>query len=357
MNKKIVSFLKAYWLIIWLVSIILAVLSLPVYSAYIRSQNVKRVISTIGGVGNRFSSNRLDELATDDTELKFRLIAVSGTVPDEGIDRVMYICNYPQGFEGSFYDLPLTYDLEAELTDNDSNPPVFDNELVALTKYYITDSEGTIHYFTNTGGKYTLTLSAQELKGNRANENEYILHFPDVDTNVYMKIFTTPKVDVGETSIKPDDLRSLGAFISAVSVEQNSDTNWIGKLIEPRADWKNVSDYDAFNYVISGSGAGNITLKWKADMLETNPYFFENEGITAVPSEPDNEGYSSLTFDVTAGQTKDRYSFQFYKTKDSSWNAVNSFTKIANEENTGSPLIKFNFTSSAQAQDNDGQDG
>ena len=352
MNKKIKSFLKAYWIIIWLVSVIFAFVSFSTYAAYMRSQNAKRVISTIGGSGNRFSSNRLDELATDETALKFRMIPISGTVPDDGIERAMYICNYPQGVEGSFYDFTIYYDLEIELTDNLSNPPLFQDEATALQQYYIVDADGTSHYFSKEGGKYLLTFSNQELKGKKPSSKSYTLHFPDVDTDVYMKTFTTPKISNNGTLAKPDDLRSLGALISAVSVEQSQDTDWVGKLIEPRVSGKTVSDYDAFNYVISGAGAGTITFKWKADVLELNQYYIENEGITVPIGEADSDGYCSLEFTVTAEQTKNRYSFQLYKAKNSDWSSITSFSEIANDENTNNPLIKFSFTTASQTQEN-----
>ena len=62
MNKRISSFIKAYWIIIWMIIVAVALVSFSAYAAYMRTQNAKRVVSTMGGAGNRFSSNRLDEL-------------------------------------------------------------------------------------------------------------------------------------------------------------------------------------------------------------------------------------------------------------------------------------------------------
>jgi len=235
MNQKITSFLKAYWLMIWLVVALFSLVSFSAYGAYMRTQNAKRVISTMGGAGNRFSSNRLDELESDSAAYKFRMIPVQGTVPDEGISRPMTICNYPQGVESAYYAFNIYYALEVELTDNVSNIPVFTNEEQALTQYYITDNTGKIHYFGKNinSGKYQLKIENQELKGNKSSDITYTLHFPNVDTNVYMKTYADPKIDDG-TIHRPDDLRPLGAMISANSVKQSQDTNWIGALIEPR---------------------------------------------------------------------------------------------------------------------------
>jgi len=128
-----------------------------------------------------------------------------------------------------------------------------------------------------------------------------------------------------------------------VSVSNSTDNNWTGELTEPRESGRNVSDYDAFNYVVTGSGAGTITLKWNANMLEINPFFSENEGITGTITE-DGNGYKTLTFTVTAVQPKNRYSFQMYRVAESNWSSITSFSAIANESNSNNPLIVFDFT-------------
>ena len=351
MNRKITSFLKSYWLIIWCIVALFLLVSFSAYGAYMRTQNAKRVISTMGGAGNRFSSNRLDELESDNAAYKFRMIPVQGIVPNEGISRTMTICNYPQGLESAYYAFNIYYALEVELTDNVSNIPVFTNEEQALAQYYITDNAGTIHYFKkdDDSGKYQLKIENQELKGNKSSSITYTLHFPNVDTNVYMKTYADPKINNDSTQYRPDDLRPLGAMISVNSVKESQDTNWIGALIEPRITGKTVSDYDAFNYVISGSGAGTITLKWKTGMLELNPYYKENEGITANISDSD-DGYVTLKFGVTAEQTKNRYSFQMYKKKGSDWSTITGFDAIANKDNADNPLIIFDFKADSQEQ-------
>lgn len=346
MKKRVIDFIRTYWIVIWLATAIFTLASITTYAAYIRTQNVKRVISTMGGAGNRFSSNRLDELETDNSARVFRLIPVPETVPSGGIDRSLTICNYPQGYEASFYETTIYYNLEVELTDNQSAVPVFDDEATALLNYYIVDSSGTTHYFEKDSGngRFFLTISDQELKGKKSSTDTYTIHFPDVDTGVYMSVFAKPMIADGSSRIPTDDLKSIGAMISAVSVDQSQDTNWSGSLVEPRVTGKMVSDYDAFNYVISGSGAGTITLKWKAEMLEINSHYADNEGISASIVGPDSDGYNSLTYSVTADQAKNRYSFQMFKSKNSNWSSITSFASIANDENDNNPLILFDFS-------------
>ena len=351
MKKNLTAFVRSYWIIIWLILVSLALASFSGYAAYMRTQNAKRVVSTLGGAGNCFSSNRMDEMEAASSAFVFRLIAFQGEVPQEGISRQLTVCNYPQGMESSFYSTTIYYDLEVELTDNESHPPVFEDEEEALTQYYIEDESGHVHYFVKDtqSGRYLLTIAGESLRGNKASTKTYSLHFPDVDTNVYMKTFAEPKVQNGLVQSKPDDLRLLGAMISVGSVEKSQDTNWTGALVENGASGKTVSSFDAFNYVISGAGAGTITLKWKSDMLELNSYFGENEGITAVPSGPEN-GYMTLAFSVTASQTQNQYSFQMYKAKNSDWSTVSSFSEIANADNAGNPLIIFDFRAETQDQ-------
>ena len=357
MNKKISRFFKAYWVIIWLIIASIALVSFSAYAAYMRTQNAKRVISTLGGAGNRFSSNRMDELETNDSPFVFRVIPVPrDSVTDAGISKPLTVCNYPQGMESTYYTYNIYYDLVVELTDNETLPPVFENEAIALSQYYIVDEADTIHYFEKDtdSGKYLLTISGEMLKGNKASDKTYTLHFPTVDTGIYMKSFAEPKIQNGLSMSKPEDLRSLGAMISIGSIDRSQDTNWTGALIEPRASGKTIADYDAFNYVISGAGAGTITLKWKSSMLDMIEYYKENDQITATASGPDNDGYMTLQFDVTASQTKNRYSFQMYKAKNSDWSTINSFAQIANDNNAGNPLITFNFRAATENQQNQG---
>ena len=345
MKNRIMKFIRKNGLVLWIVVAVLALASLPVYAAYMRTQTAKRVISTMAGVGNRFSSNRLAMLETNASELEFRFITVTGATPAEGIQRELTICNYPQGLEASFYPYDISYTLQMELTDNLGQSPVFTNEASALAQYYVLDTTGTARYFAKNPqtGKYVLSLTDQSLKGNKTSTNAYTLCFPDKDTGVYMKTFVSPLVKVNSNWIQPSDLKSIGAMISAVSVSNSTDNNWTGELTEPRESGKNVSDYDAFNYVVTGSGAGTITLKWNANMLEINPFFSENEGITGTITE-DGNGYKTLTFTVTAVQPKNRYSFQMYRVAESNWSSITSFSAIANESNSNNPLIVFDFT-------------
>lgn len=346
MKEKIIPFVKKNVLTIWIVMAIIALISIPVYAAYMRSQTAKRVISTMSGIGNQFSSNRLEVLESDSSALDFRFLTITGNIPDGGIERDLKICNYPQGLESSYYPYDIFYAVEMELTDNFGNPSVFTDEAGALTQYYVVDSDGNHWNFTKDAqtGKYLLSVSDQYLRGNRASYNSYMLHFPDIDTGVYMKVFVRPTIDNNGSRFQPGELKSIGAMISAVSLAAGTDNNWTGELTEPRESGKTVSDYDAFNYIVTGSGAGTITLKWKADMLEINPFYVENEGITETITGPDGDGYKTLSFTVTASQTKNRYSFQMYKAAGSDWSGI-VFDKIANNTNANDPLIKFEFTS------------
>ena len=65
MNQKNHIIFRAYWLMIWLVVALFSLVSFSAYGAYMRTQNAKRVISTMGGAEIVFSSNRLDELESD----------------------------------------------------------------------------------------------------------------------------------------------------------------------------------------------------------------------------------------------------------------------------------------------------
>ena len=332
--------------LIWLIVVMLVLVPFTTYAAYMRSQYVKRVVSTIGSIGNRFSSNRLNQIESDQSTFEFRMLPVQGEVPVEGIDRQMSICNYPQGMNTAYYSKTIVYDLVAELVTNASETPIFDDQN-EINDYYIVDSSNNIHHFAaDSQGKLKLSIDNESLRGGRASEIEYTLHFPDVDTGVYMKIFARPTTNQGSSYSQPSDLMSLGAIIGATTIEHGESTNWSGVLVEPRANGKLVSDYDAFNYTISGSGAGTITLKWKSAMIDC--YYEHNSGISSLtPTGPDSDGYMTLTYAVTADQSINRYSFQLYKAEDSDWSTITSYSMIANDDNANSPLVMFTFEESS----------
>ena len=56
----------------------------------------------------------------------------------------------------------------------------------------------------------------------------------------------------------------MGAILSFADYEVNK--NWTGHFIDSQTDRK-PDDYDAFNYEISGNGAGTVTVTWNESLL------------------------------------------------------------------------------------------
>ena len=85
-------------------------------------------------------------------------------------------------------------------------------------------------------------------------------------------------------------------------------------------------DYDFYNYIISGSGAGTVDILWDSDKFEINKFFFTSElsGVTFVggletisegnAEYPSYTGWQKVTINVNS-LTKNRYELQLYKTQ------------------------------------------
>ena len=95
----------------------------------------------------------------------------------------------------------------------------------------------------------------------------------------------------------------MGAILSFADYEVTK--NWTGHFIDSKTDRK-PDDYDAFNYEISGNGAGTVTVTWKESLL------------LSKWATNDTQQNNSYTFNVDGSTTA--IQFQFYKNPEK-WSA------------------------------------
>lgn len=78
---------------------------------------------------------------------------------------------------------------------------------------------------------------------------------------IKIKIIAVPETSSEEAV----NFQKLAAILSFADYEVNK--NWTGHFIDSQTDNRIPDDYDAFNYEISGNGAGTVTVTWKESLL------------------------------------------------------------------------------------------
>ena len=137
----------------------------------------------------------------------------------------------------------------------------------------------------NANGECTLT--SQFLKAGKARENTYRFELPaELKNKIEIQIVVEP---VSE-SVEAVNSQKLAAVISFADYE--SVKSWTGHFLDSQANGRTPANYDAFNYEISGNGAGTVTMTWPESLQlskwttngkqVTNSYSFEVDGATTA---------------------------------------------------------------------------
>lgn len=337
--KRVISYMKRYWLTLWLV---VAVLSFAVvgvvYAAFTKSNSEKTVLARVGKTGKLFSSNYLQK-GTSIADTFFYVDAESTELVD-----FVRISNYVQGSPGKPYARAINYKLEMKLVYLDGeNYTTFSNNSLIGTRYIkVKINGGSDIYFgyneaaneyQNVAEAYTTNLSlAGGVPASDAVRVEYspdqkaLLTNPDpTKPKMYLEIKATPTPASNYLDIDP-----LSGRLNLQLTGQVQSVVWSGYINETGAR-ENVSGtspastLDDYNYVIEGTGKGTIRLTWNITYLELNHDFIAELSST--------EGYSysagDLTFKVDSNITS-RYDTQFYRTGAAltnydDWNVVNGY--------------------------------
>lgn len=309
--------INKYWITIWLAIIVITVTSIVSYAAYTRVTVAKRVISTGEGAGFPFGS---DLMSSTVKKIKRMPFSDQNDTPDIPLN----IFNYPYprrsscGRDDTIYDLTVTL---GTLDDLNNFSPLTGTDITDLgTGYVVVEEQGQQRSYTfGSDNKITHTFSNCSITGGNFNSNLFTMKFDPAELTAEI-----PKGYCMKMEAIPGDseLPSLTGYV-LVRYIRTADSGWSGELEELTAD----TDYDAYNYVIKGSGKGNFTFKWNASKVAINQQFLQNSDvkflvngtpISGNPSfkendiSPDGDGFRSLTIIVDSSKTS-RYDVQFYK--------------------------------------------
>ena len=249
------------------------------FAAYTNFNSVKRVVSTGTQSDTMFGSNYLSLMNLSDTSIPVKRISLAGN--NDNYTFTVQVCNYVWGDESLYNPRPITYTMTAELISMDGG---------SLPEGYTNIKMGNTSF--NTYGK--CNLDSQTLATGDAKTNEYKIEIPTyLKDKIKIKIIAAPE----ESSEETVNFQKLAAILSFADYEVNK--NWTGHFIDSKEKDKTPEQYDAYNYEISGNGAGTVTVIWDDSLL------------LSKWATNDKQQNGSYTFNVDGSATA--IQFQFYK--------------------------------------------
>lgn len=238
------------------------------FAAYTSFNSVKRVVSTERRSDTMFGSNYLTLLNLTDNNYSIRRITLS-----EEADKNTFtvkVCNYAWGDESLYNTKDITYTVQAKLIAMDGG-----NLPESIAQIKINDTE------FNANGEYE--LANQELKAGKARENTYIFELPaELKNKIEIQIVAKPTSESAE-AVNSQKLAAVISFADYESVK-----SWTGHFLDSQANGRTPADYDAFNYEISGNGAGTVTMTWPESLqlsewtTDAGSYSFDVDGATTA---------------------------------------------------------------------------
>ena len=255
------------------------------FAAYTNFNSVKRVVSTGTQSDTMFGSNYLTLMNLNDTSIPVKRISLAES--NGTYTFTVQICNYVWGDESLYNPRQISYTMKAELI------PMNGGTLPG-------GCDGIKMRGTSFSADGRCDLDSQTLATGDANTNKYKIEIPAfLKDKIKIKIIAVPE----QSSEEAVNFQKLAAILSFADYEVNK--NWTGHFIDSQTDRK-PDDYDAFNYEISGNGAGTVTVTWDYRLL------------LSKWATNDKQQNSSYTFNVDRSTTA--IQFQFYKNPEK-WSA------------------------------------
>lgn len=297
MRKQILKWIKRYGITVWLLVAALALAVTVSYAAYVNREINKFVLAT--GKGNQafFSSNCLYLVDAKETQYRNRRISPTQAQQQKMLTFPVIICNYVYGNNQLVNLDDITYSFAVKLYPNGGS------ELPSNVGDIYVTVNGTSHHLNADG---ELTISSQKLPGGTANSHTYEVFIPEeLKDKVLFEITATPN----DASLSATNNQKLAAMITIA--DKTITHGWSGRFLD---DTSYVpSDYSGFNYEISGTGEGTITLSWDSS-LEISQWFLIDNGLTQSTN---SDGYYEVRFGVggkdgSGTERPSAYQLQFY---------------------------------------------
>ena len=350
-SEVIKHFFKKYWIIVWLVAALASCFGIYAYAKYGDAHNVaKRVVRTGKNYTNLFSSNYLttSNPAHPKTQAEWN---TGKTYFD------IEIWNYDRKHPTNYCHEDIAYTLTAKLvyssgesyfdytagtisnvlndgdiinlyritTVNDTSVPT----LVGKFGYSISESDVAVTKTINTDTTVVPSTALKLLAEEGATSHSYRVEFPSdlIDKNVYLYLKAEPATsDLA--------LETLGGYFYVKTQTVNLSTGWTGVIGESTSSNDENTlpkKYEAYNFIITGSGTETKRLCWDAAMFTPNAQEMNEmlsvQDYTTLLDIDNGLTYVDVTLNaITSGG---RYDIQFYINNGTAKSAINTMTSWA----------------------------
>lgn len=343
--KAIIEKLKKRWILIWLIIAAFATGAFVVFADYTGVNSVKRVVTTQSTeIGEMFSSNALKSSYSSQ-----RISATAYTVT---------VCNYDQDSITGANPIDIIYNITADLCILVGEDFVRVSELTndKILEYTSAEQEkinallsvleDRTYKFNNVALNSGRTCTQYVLNGNTLPHDVRTTHSYKVEFDITEVVDSEPDfyVFIEVTPTAGVEGNKIGNRLCAAKSEADR-ASWKGELKEK--DCSSV-DYDFYNYIISGSGAGTIDIMWDTTKFEINEFFLsdlsgnefvETDGEIITPDTTHSGSWNKIVLKVDSTDTdKKRFELQLYK--------VNGALSYIGD-NSASKYIDYHYTESS----------
>ncbi len=305
-GKKLNKNLKTAVIII-AVLLVVSIAFAVSFAEFTKSSRAKRVVATYLTGGATFSSNYLVPNNNTAANVYKRFFYTSQL--ELGATGTVSVCNYPQGDPGKYYEKNIIYRLTAKIVKVTENNGVVSK--ADATASQVGDMTVTLTF----KGGTPVTLSSSNLSNDFGTSTlsclsaatdlldvSFSADFNDNAEGLCLYVCATPEPPL-------PNINTIDAVIIPTLSVQEAKNNWEGSFNENTSN--PISGYDGFNYVISGTGTGTCTLKWRSDKLKISQVFLNEISGTEGTETIGGNTWNTLEFDVDSDLVN-RYDLQFY---------------------------------------------
>lgn len=313
MKEKLWKWIKRYGVTVWLVTAAIALLVSVSYAAYINLDIAKWVVSTgSGGNSVRFSSNYLYAVDANEENYSTRRITPKTETAENGTAVSKFtveVCNYIYGNTAAVNSKDIGYTLKATLL------PIGGGALPTGVER-ITVNETAF----NANGELSIPT---QLPAKEPTSHKYLFTIPeDLAEQVSIEIVAEPQSDTDYLATNQKKLAAEITFRDASVAD-----NWRGKFVDKRGD-RSPTQYDGFNYEISGSGKGTVTVTWNESILEIS-HWLNAEEVNGKSWVIEVGGEGKPTAYMTQFYIKDREKFEAeFKSGEDPWKKLDSLVQV-----------------------------
>ena len=283
------------------------------YAKYRAPHNsVKRVTVTGKSAITFFSSNFLSPFEANEPLVKNGVSVDEDFEGDTNFD--IKICNTDVLKPVEFYAKTINYTLDVSIVKEDGTTPttteldtILGSEKIKLYRYDGGVQGTLLCELDSSSMTYNRSESLIPTAANPSATNQYRLVMPKetINSGIYVKITATPS-----TGVYPDLPTVIGGNFYVKRKSFNLTAGWTGAFNDDQT--VGISQYDGFNYAITGGGTATKTLKWDSSILEVDwNQIQEVFSYSGSQPTPDSNNICSIPVNLSSA-SGGRYDIQFY---------------------------------------------